>query len=185
MDDTSAAPAVLTSSPHLDVDLTSSHGSRIRCRLVADSALSLEDMHAWLASPAAGAIATFVGTTRNVNHGRAVLQLEYEAAAPLALKVMRTIALDACAHAHAAGGPLSAVYVAHRVGVVPVSHASVLVGASSPHRREALAAVARVIDDVKARLPVWKKEYYEDGGVEWRENCECSWSHAPVSASAV
>lgn len=59
----------------------------------------------------------------------------------------------------------------HRVGTVPVGDASVVIAAASPHRADALAAVAWAIDELKARVPVWKKEFFVGGGV-WKENAE-------------
>ena len=64
------------------------------------------------------------------------------------------------------------VAISHRTGTVPVSEESVVIVASSPHRRDALEAVGWMIDELKATVPIWKNEIYEDGSM-WKENCEC------------
>ncbi|OAY70205.1 molybdopterin synthase catalytic subunit [Ananas comosus] len=125
--------------------------------------------------PAAGAIATFEGTTRDTFEGRRVVELRYEAYVPMALRRLRA----ACADARAAWS-LRRVAVAHRLGVVPVGEASVLVAASAAHRADALEACRFLIDEVKASVPVWKKEVYEDGEV-WKENAE--FIHARMSTT--
>jgi molybdopterin synthase catalytic subunit len=120
----------------------------------------------------AGAVSIFLGTTRNNFRGREVTRLEYEAHSRMAAKQMLAICREAQA---AAGGALVQVVCVHRVGLVPVAEASIGIAASSPHRREALAAVGYILDEVKARAAVWKREVYADGGRSWKENCECGW----------
>lgn len=114
----------------------------------------------------AGAIATFAGTTRNSFDGREVLQLEYEAYEAMAIRQMHAI----CSAAHARW-PLIALSCAHRIGIVPISHESVFVAASSVHRADALLACHFIIDEIKSSVPIWKKEVYSDGQV-WKENAE-------------
>jgi len=109
----------------------------------------------------AGAIVTFVGTTRNENAGRHVRRLEYEAFAPMAAKEMRSLA----AQAKRRWG-LRKVAMAHRTGVVPVGEASVAIAVSAGHRREAFEACHWLIDRLKEIVPIWKKEHYR-GGEMW------------------
>src|SRR4051794_4960886 len=109
--------------------------------------LSLDELAARVRDPRAGAVVTFSGVTRDVPH------LDYEAYAEMAESELRKIA-SAALERHG----LSAVAVEHRIGVVPLSEASVLVAASAPHRAEAFAGAREVIDEVKARAPIWKKE---------------------------
>eukprot|EP00899_Mesostigma_viride_P028578 jgi/Mesvir1/8905/Mv02787-RA.1 len=120
----------------------------------------------------AGAVSTFSGTTRNTFEGKAVLKLEYEAYAPMAVKKMREI----CEKAREKW-PLKKVALAHRVGVVAIGEASVIIAMSSVHRRESLEAVHWAIDELKATVPVWKKEYYADGS-SWKQNAEWGGSAA-------
>jgi MoaE-MoaD fusion protein len=129
-------------------------------RLV-EGAPNLADVVAEVADDRAGAIATFEGTVRRQSRGREVVALEYEAYGGMAEKVMAEIAegvkerYDLCE-----------VAVTHRVGRCEVGDVSVAIAVSAPHRQDALSACRDVIDQLKERVPLWKKELYE-GGEEW------------------
>jgi molybdopterin synthase catalytic subunit/molybdopterin converting factor small subunit len=114
-----------------------------------------------VASPEAGAVATFVGTTRVHSRGRTVVHLEYEAYEGMAEKVMAEIADELSARYELCG-----VAIHHRVGRVGIGDRSVVIAVSAPHRQDALAACKDAIDALKERVPLWKKEVYE-GGEEW------------------
>jgi molybdopterin converting factor subunit 1 len=129
-------------------------------RLV-DGPLDLGAVIAEVADERAGAIATFQGTVRRVSRGREVIALEYEAYSGMAEKVMAEIA-----EAVKSRYELCEVAVAHRVGRCEIGEVSVAIAVSAPHRRDALAACGDVIDELKERVPLWKKELYE-GGEEW------------------
>ena len=109
----------------------------------------------------AGAIATFVGTVRAQSRGREVIALEYEAYEDMAEQVMAEIAGEVEERYD-----LCKVAISHRTGRVEVGGTSVAIAVSAPHREDALAACADVIEALKARVPLWKKEFYE-GGEEW------------------
>ncbi len=109
----------------------------------------------------AGAIATFVGTTRKRSRGRDVLYLEYEAYEGMAEQVMEQLA-EELKRRH----DLCEVAIHHRVGRVDIGETSVVIAASAPHRADALAACREAIDELKVSVPLWKKEVYE-GGEEW------------------
>lgn len=109
----------------------------------------------------AGAIATFLGTVRAQSRGREVIALEYEAYEEMADDVMAEIAADVTERYE-----LCKVAITHRLGRVEVGETSVAIAVSAPHRQDALAACADVIEALKARVPLWKKELYE-GGEEW------------------
>jgi molybdopterin synthase catalytic subunit len=109
----------------------------------------------------AGAIATFLGTVRAQSRGRQVIALEYEAYEEMAEDVMAQIAAEAEERYD-----LCKVAITHRLGRVEVGETSVAIAVSAPHRQDALAACADVIEALKARVPLWKKELYE-GGEEW------------------
>jgi molybdopterin synthase catalytic subunit/molybdopterin converting factor small subunit len=111
--------------------------------------------------PRAGAIATFLGTTRVESRGRTVHYLDYEAYGGMAEKVMAELA-DELKARH----DLCAVAITHRVGRVEIGEVSVAIAVSAPHRAAALAACAEAIDTLKETVPLWKKEVYE-GGEEW------------------
>jgi molybdopterin synthase catalytic subunit/molybdopterin converting factor small subunit len=109
----------------------------------------------------AGAIATFEGTVRRQSRGRTVVALEYEAYAGMAEKVMAEIAEGVQGRYD-----LCRVAVTHRVGRCEIGEVSVAIAVSAPHRNDALAACRDVIDELKERVPLWKKELYESGE-EW------------------
>jgi molybdopterin synthase catalytic subunit len=123
--------------------------------------LSLEAAVAEVARDEAGAIATFVGTTRSNSRGRDVIELEYEAYAGMAEATMAGLAASLEERYD-----LSAVAIHHRIGRVAVGEQSVVVAVSAPHRQDALAACAEAIDTLKRTVPLWKKERYV-GGEEW------------------
>lgn len=133
---------------------------------VTDKPLLIEVLCRQIAGGSAGAIAAFVGVVRDNNDGREVERMEYEANAPMALKVMREIADDARTR-----WPVDAISVAHRTGVLEVGEASIAIAVSSPHRKEALSACGFIIDRIKEVLPVWKKEVFGDGEA-WVEGAE-------------
>jgi molybdopterin synthase catalytic subunit len=112
-------------------------------------------------SERAGAVASFIGTTRIESRGRAVHYLEYEAYGGMAEQVMAELA-DELKERY----DLCAVAVAHRTGRVEIGGLSVVIAVSAPHRADALAACADAIDRLKEIVPLWKKEVYE-GGEEW------------------
>lgn len=119
-----------------------------------------------VAGPDRGAIALFLGTVRDHHRGRRVTRLEYTAYEPMAETILQQVALEAAERFHA-----THVVVEHRVGCLEIGETSVLVAAAAPHRRQALAACAHVIDQVKARAPIWKREHGE-GGAVWIEGPE-------------
>jgi molybdopterin synthase catalytic subunit len=108
-----------------------------------------------------GAVSLFLGTTRNENAGRSVLFLEYEAYAGMAEREMERIAAEA-----KTGFGVTRVAIIHRVGRVDVGEASVVIAVSAPHRVAAMDACRFVIDNLKTRVPIWKREHFV-GGVTW------------------
>jgi len=107
-----------------------------------------------------GAIVTFDGCVRNQSHGRRTLYLDYEAYESMALAKMREIA----AEVHAKF-PIDRVAVAHRLGRLEIGETSVFIAVSAPHRAAAFDACRFAIDTLKRSVPIWKKEYFEDGAV--------------------
>src|SRR3954471_14961621 len=128
---------------------------------LSEEPLSIDHAVREVASDDAGAIATFIGTTRAHSRGREVVQLEYEAYEGMAEAEMERIAAD-LVERHG----LIAVAIHHRVGVVGIGGTSVVIAVSSAHRASALAACADAIDTLKGSVPLWKKEIYV-GGEEW------------------
>lgn len=106
----------------------------------------------------AGGVVTFVGKVRDHSRGHAIDHLEYEAYAPMALKVMRRIAAEV-----EAGVADASVAVHHRLGRLAIGEAAVIIAAAAPHRAEAFAACRAVIERLKQDVPIWKREVAVDG----------------------
>ena len=129
--------------------------------LLSEAPLSLERVVAEVASDDAGAVATFVGTTRARSRGREVVRLEYEAYEGMAESEMARIAAE-LRERH----DVIAVAIHHRVGRVEIGETSVVIAVSAAHRAAALEACREAIDTLKETVPLWKKELYV-GGEEW------------------
>ena len=123
--------------------------------------LSVEAAVAEVRDDSAGAIATFIGTTRARSRGREVIHLEYEAYEGMAEQVMADLAAQLVERHE-----LRKVAIHHRVGRVDIGETSVVIAVSAPHRAAALAACKDAIDELKVSVPLWKKETYV-GGEEW------------------
>ncbi len=107
-----------------------------------------------------GAVVAFVGRARNFSEGKEVLYLEYEAYESMARRELEKICKTAFEQ-----WPLSGCTVIHRYGRVEIGEASIVIGVSSPHRKEAFEAAMYIIDTIKQTVPIWKKEYYADGSM--------------------
>ncbi|NBU26000.1 MAG: molybdopterin converting factor, partial [Gammaproteobacteria bacterium] len=119
-----------------------------------------------LVDPSCGGYASFEGWVRDLNEGRAVRRLEYEAFEELAVREGERIVAEACERFGVANARC-----VHRIGDLPLGEVAVWVGVSAPHRDEAFRACRYIIDEVKHRVPIWKKEHYVDGDSGW-VNCE-------------
>jgi molybdopterin synthase catalytic subunit/molybdopterin converting factor small subunit len=128
---------------------------------LAGEPLSLDAVVDEVRSDQAGAIATFIGTTRLQSRGRTVLHLDYEAYEEMAEQVMAQIAAELKDRYD-----LCEIAIHHRTGRVEIGEASVVIAVSAPHRQDALAACKDAIDTLKEQVPLWKKEFYE-GGEDW------------------
>ncbi|XP_071167209.1 molybdopterin synthase catalytic subunit-like [Mytilus edulis] len=137
---------------------------------IRENKLDLEKITSTVTSPSCGAVSVFIGTTRDNFDGKRVKTLEYEAYIPMAKKKMSEV----CQQIRDKW-EVECIAMEHRIGLVPVTEASIIIAISSPHRKESLEAVQYAIDTVKAIVPVWKKEIYEDESSQWKENKECYW----------
>ncbi len=146
---------------------------------IAERPIDLNELVAAVGDVAAGAIATFLGTTRATNQGREVLRLEYEAYTEMAEAELRRIGDEA-----ARRWEITRVAIVHRVGVVPLGEASVAIAVSAPHRAEAIDACHFAIDRLKEVAPIWKKEYFAGGEVWIGSLADCDHAHAGAEASA-
>jgi molybdopterin synthase catalytic subunit len=139
-------------------------------RRIRQDPLGLDELLALVRHPGAGGIATFLGVVRDVNEGRTVTLLEYQAYESMAEAELGRI-LDEIE----ADIPGVRVAATHRVGALHVGDVAVACAASAPHRGEAFHACRELIDRIKARLPIWKREHGPDGPywVGW-EDARCS-----------
>jgi molybdopterin synthase catalytic subunit len=132
----------------------------------AEESIDAQSARRELIDRGAGGFVTFEGWVRDFNEGREVTRLEYEAFQALAVKEGERILAEACTRF-----PVKRALCIHRVGSLDLSDMAVWVGVSSVHRGEAFAACRHIIDEVKHRVPIWKKEHYRDGNSGW-VNCE-------------
>jgi molybdopterin synthase catalytic subunit len=127
---------------------------------VTDQPLRLHELVDFVADPEAGAIATFIGTTRNNNEGRKVIALDYEAYPEMAEKELRRLGEDA-----GKKWQICRMAIVHRLGPVQITEPSVMIAVSAAHREAAFAACRFAIEEIKKTVPIWKKEVYEGGEV--------------------
>lgn len=141
--------------------------------------LSVDEVTLAVAHPGAGAIATFLGVVRETSEGRAVTLLEYEAYGSMAEAELERILAEL-----ARRFPGVRVAATHRVGALQVGDLAVVCAASAPHRGEAFDACRALIDEIKGRLPIWKREHGPDGPywVGW-EDARCAGAHAHDATS--
>lgn len=128
---------------------------------LTESPLHLGELLASVQSPERGGVACFLGTVRNHHGGREVLRLEYSAYGPMVEAECARIVAEAESR-----WPV-AVALRHRIGRLEIGEAAVAVVAASGHRDEAFVACRQVIEQLKQRVPIWKREVYADGTVEW------------------
>ncbi len=107
-----------------------------------------------------GGIVTFVGTVRNQTKGNQVIKLDFEAYKPMAISEMQKIA-EAAVEEYS----LNKIAIHHRIGTLAIGEVPVVIAVSAPHRKAAFAACEYCIDTLKETVPIWKKEYFQDGEV--------------------
>ncbi len=139
---------------------------------ICNSPIDPDELRQLLIDDAAGGFVAFEGWVRNENEGQEVLRLEYEIYAPLAVKEGAKIIEETMAKF-----PILRADCVHREGLLEIGECAVWVGVASAHRDEAFAACRYIIDEIKLRLPVWKKEHYVNGDSGW-VNCERCAVHA-------
>jgi len=133
----------------------------VRLIAVRESALSLDEVRAAVADPAAGGIALFAGAVRNHDHQQQVSALSYSAHPTAEAELRRVAEQIAVKYA------VTAVAAVHRVGDLDVGDLAVVVAVSCPHRAEAFDACRALIDELKASVPIWKHQRFADGSDEW------------------
>ena len=129
-----------------------------------DAPLDVAEVADFLKAEEAGGIDLFLGTTRRWTRDRETTRLDYESYRPMALAEMERLYAEAKER-----WPISKACLHHREGTVPVKETSVIIGVSTPHRSDAFEACRFLIDELKRRVPIWKREFYSDGSVKWVE----------------
>ena len=137
---------------------------------VSEDLPSVEECYAFCAAePSCGAVASFVGITRDNFQGKKVAKLSYEGYVPMAEKELYKL----CQEAVAKFSSIKRIAAVHLLGDCPVGKASVILAAASPHRTESIHCTEFLINELKARIPIWKLEVYEgDEESVWKENME-------------
>ncbi|XP_058493301.1 molybdopterin synthase catalytic subunit-like isoform X1 [Solea solea] len=136
--------------------------------------LSVQEVVEAVNSASCGAVSVFIGTTREdvVGGGRKVIALVYEAYEAMAQSEFSKV----CADIRERWPSVTHICAHHRLGCVKVGEASVVMAISSPHRHDGQQAIQHCIEQLKANVPIWKKEVYDTEEVSWKENSECPWS---------
>lgn len=133
---------------------------------VRDTPLSVDEVLAAVSDPRAGGTAVFVGTVRDHDHGRDVARLAYSAH-PTVEAQLRVVMEKVLSDTSVPGRPVVRMAATHRVGQLEIGDVAVVVAAAAAHRQEAFEACRRLIDDLKAQVPIWKQQNFEDGRSEW------------------
>lgn len=138
--------------------------SKVRISMVTDQPLDVDAHAGAVGDSAVGAEVTFCGVVRDHDHGRPVVQLEYSGH-PTAEQVLREVADEI-----AADPAVLAVAVSHRVGSLAIGEVALVASVSAAHRKQAFDSCQRLVEEAKARLPIWKRQLFADGSDEW-VNC--------------
>ena len=123
--------------------------------------LSVDEVRAAVADPAAGGIAIFIGAVRDHDHGRGVTALAYSAHPAAAAELGKVAEKVAASH------PILALAVAHRTGDLQIGDLAVVAAVAAEHRDVAFAACQQLVDDLKATVPIWKRQLFTGGDSEW------------------
>ena len=127
---------------------------------VTREAIDLQGLVDFVTDPEAGAIVTFIGTTRNNNEGRKVIALDYEAYPEMAEKELARLGEEAKKR-----WDIRRMAIVHRIGPVQITESSVIIAVSAAHRADAFEACRFAIEEIKKSVPIWKKELFEGGEV--------------------
>ena len=133
----------------------------VRITDVRSEPLSVDEIQAAAADPAAGAVALFIGTVRDHDHGRGVTALSYSAHPSASAELSRV------AEKIAASYPILSLAVSHRTGDLEVGDLAVVAAVGAQHRDVAFAACHALIDELKATVPIWKHQFFTGGDSEW------------------
>ncbi|WP_406231928.1 molybdenum cofactor biosynthesis protein MoaE [Nocardia sp. NBC_01009] len=144
--------------------MTTSEHAAVRLAAISDQPLNPAEVEAAVTGPEHGAVVVFTGKVRNHDGGQAVSALEYSAH-PEAERFLRNCCTELAA---SSGLPVAAV---HRIGALAVGDLAIVVAVAAPHRAEAFAACAELVDRIKHEVPIWKRQLFADGLSEWVNAC--------------
>ncbi len=130
---------------------------------ITQEPIDMNEALKFVSHPAHGGIATFIGQVRDFNMGKAVQGVSYDVADDLAIQALGEI----CQKVHEQWGETLKIYIAHFKGYLEVGGTSVAVATSSVHRDEAFKSCRYIIESLKHHVPIWKKEFYQDGESDW------------------
>ena len=131
---------------------------------ITETQLNIQSFTDYVLGDQNGAVNTFLGVTRNSTNGRAVVKLEYECYLPMAQKKLEEIKNDAVRK-----WEISSVAIGHRIGTLDIGETSLVVAVSGPHRAAVFEVCQYIVDRIKEIVPIWKKEFFEDGAI-WVES---------------
>ena len=161
------APHVAAPAPVASVPAPAARVARVCRATVTEEPLSVAEHAGLVDDAAAGAVVTFAGVVRDHDHGRGVRELEY-VGHPSAADVVAEVVAELAARHGQAG--VRAIAASHRIGTLAIGDVALAVAVAAEHRAEAFGACSDVVDEVKRRLPVWKRQTFDDGTDEW-VNC--------------
>lgn len=125
---------------------------------ISKEKINVQDLLEWVEDPSCGAICSFIGTVRELTYGKKTYFLEYQAYQEMAEKMLQEISIEILTQYHC-----TKVAMVHRIGHLNIGDVAVAIAISAPHRPQAFAGCRYAIEEVKKRVPIWKKEYGEDG----------------------
>ena len=131
---------------------------------ITETQLDIQSFTDYVLGDQNGAVNTFLGVTRNSTDGRAVVKLEYECYLPMAQKKLEEIKNEAVRK-----WEISSVAIGHRIGTLDIGETSLVVAVSGPHRAAVFEVCQYIVDRIKEIVPIWKKEFFEDGAI-WGES---------------
>jgi len=146
------------------------HSTETELIIITKELLDVNVALEFIVLPWTGGTSCFLGTTRNSFNNKTVKTLFYEAYEPMAIKELLNIC-KLIRNNYEVGN----ICLMHRIGEVPVTETSVIVAVSAMHRKEAISASELGINELKSRVPIWKKEIYVDDTSTWKENKETFW----------
>ena len=129
---------------------------------ITEKPIELEKFFSAMPESSCGALASFAGIVRDHDHGRPVRKLYYECYTQMAQRAMENVVREA-----AVRWPIREIRILHRIGELQISDVAVAIAVSSVHRDEAFLACRFAIEEIKTKVPIWKKEFYKDGAHAW------------------